>query len=672
VTALDRDPQALRRLLTENPQIGMGWQRLGLVLGAAGDTGSAVTPLRRAVVISPRAGAVWESLGLASMALERWREAAIAYRAALALQPGRGDLAARLAEILARDGRPAEALDAFDLAVSLSPSDSRLRQARAVIRAALGDRRGAVGDLRAALADSPGSAQAQYALGQCLSGLKDQEGAGLRFRRTLALDDQAFEALINLGVLSQHLAEFGFGRRCLRRGLALMPENAEVHGNLGSLEMLLGRVGSAIRRTRRAVHLDPAWVDAHSNLLLALGYTEMANAPYFAEHRHWEARHATPIPVPPHDNDRDPDRRLRVGYLSADFYDHSLGTNIAGLIQYHDHAEVEVHCYAELERPDDMTRHIRVTANHFVETQGLDDAALAERIRADRIDVLMILAGHTARNRLTVAARKPAPIMVSYGDFSTTGLAAMDYWLTDPIVHPPDATQELFTERLMRIPMMVLHRPIDVAPPVSALPAPERGHVTFGSYNNPAKIGRSVISLWARVLARVPESRLILKYRTVFEIADVRDRIHRLFAEQGIPPGRVLFIGGNPNRARHLGLVGEMDIALDPFPFNGCTTTFEALWMGVPVVTLAGTRFLGRMGASFLTHLGLPDLVAADADAYVEAAAKLAADLPRLADLRLTMRERILASPLCDGPAYARSIEAAYRVAWREWCGAMR
>jgi protein O-GlcNAc transferase len=315
-----------------------------------------------------------------------------------------------------------------------------------------------------------------------------------------------------------------------------------------------------------------------------------------------------------------------------------------------------------------MTRHIRELADAFVETQRMDDGELAERIRSDGVDILVVLAGHTARNRLLAAARKPAPILVSYADFSTTGLAAMDYWLTDPIVHPEGQTGERFTETLMRVPMMVLHRPIDVAPPVTTLPARERGHVTFGSCNNPAKIGAGVLDLWAAILSQVPRSRLALKYRKVYEVPDVRARIRGRFAERGVDPDRVVFIGGDVDRASHLALVGEMDVALDPFPFNGCTTTFEALWMGVPVVTLAGRRFLGRMGTSFLTHLGMPELVAPTPEAYVGTAVALSADLDRLAAIRSGLRDRVMASPLCDGPAYARSIEAAFRAAWRRWC----
>ena len=668
------DPQPLRRALAEEPQTALAWQRLGLTIAAGGDVDSALTLLKRATIVSPRLGALWESLGLAFAALDRWTESAAAYRSALGLSSGRADLAARLAEILAKAGRMADAASALDHAIGLSPQDHRLRHDRGVVRATLGDAAGALVDLRAALAAAPDGARTHYLIAQCVMRVDGSVASEVWFARVSSLDSQVIEALLNRGVIAQGRYDVPTARRSFRRAIALVPGDATAHGNFGALDIGLGRIGAAIRRTRRAMILAPDWVDAHSNLLLALGYLDIEPARYFAEHRRWEAFHATPAyaSIRPCDNDPDPDRRLRVGYLSADFFDHALGTNIAGAIEHHDRREVEVHCYAQVGLADDMTRHISALADRFVETQGLDDDALADRIRADRIDILVVVAGHTARNRLIAAARKPAPILVSYADFSTTGLSVMDYWLTDPIVHPEGATEELFTETLMRIPMMVLHRPIDVAPPVSSLPAPSRGHVTFGSFNNPAKIGDAVIALWARLLAKVPDARLMLKYRTAYDVPDVRNRIARRFGEMGGDPGRIIFAGGNLDRPQHLALVGDVDIGLDPFPFNGCTTTFEALWMGVPVVTLAGRRFLGRMGASFLTHLGLPELVADDADGYVAAAASLASDLDRLTALRQGLRQRILASPLCDGPAYARSIEIALRSAWRRWCGGRR
>jgi len=669
MTAATLDPRPLRRALVEEPQLALAWQRLGLMTAAGGDVATALTPLRRAASSAPDLPAPWENLGLALGVLGRWPEAAAAYGTAFGLRSDRADLAAALADALNRSGRHADAASALDRAVALTPADAKLRQARGLARAMSGDAAGATTDLGGALAAEPQAAPLHYVLAQCRLRLSRVVPAEEGYRRVLALDAQFTDALINLGVLVQ-ARDGSFARRLFRRSIALAPANVAATANLALIEMNLGRMDEAIRRLRRAVDLAPEAADTHSNLLLALGYVDIDVDTLFAAHRRWEARHAAPAYpfIRPWTNDPDPERRLRVGYLSADLFNHSLGTNVAGLIQGHDRDQVEVTCYAEIGRPDEMTDHIRSISDRFVETQELDDAALAGRIRDDAIDILVVLAGHTARNRLTAAARKPAPIMVSYAEFSTSGLSVMDYWLTDPAIHPEGATEERFTETLMRIPMLVLHRPIDVAPAVSPLPAPFRGHVTFGSFNNPAKIGDQVVDLWARILRQVPQSRLMLKYRTVYEVQDVRDRIRRMFAERGVEPERIVFGGGNPDRTLHLTLVSEVDIGLDPFPFNGCTTTFEALWMGVPVVTLAGRRWLGRMSTSFLTRLGHTELIASSPDEYVKIACELAADLDRLATLRQTLRPRILASPLCDNAMYARSIEHEFRKAWRRWC----
>jgi predicted O-linked N-acetylglucosamine transferase (SPINDLY family) len=513
MTAARLDPLPLRRALVEEPQMTLAWQRLGLIEAAAGNVVSAVVSLRRATGISPSIAALWENLGLALSALERWPEAAAAYETAFSIRPDRADLAAVLAGAFGKAGRHAEAAAALERAIALSPEDVRLRHDRGVARIMAGEPAAAVADFRATLAWEPTSSQTQYALAQCHARLGQREDAIRLYGRVVAQDRTSVDALINSGVLTESLHDLAGARRLFRRAIALAPANLIAAGNLAILEMNLGRVRSTIRRLRRAVDIAPDAVDTHSNLLLALGYVDSDPERYFAEHRRWAARHAAPAYalIRPWRNDPDPDRRLRVGYLSADFFDHPLGTNIAGLIEHHDRREVEVTCYAEVGRPDDMTRHIRAITDRFVEIQSMSDAVLADRIRDDGIDILMVMAGHTARNRMTVAGRKPAPIMVSYADFSTTGLEVMDYWLTDPIVHPEGATKERFVETLMRIPMMVLHRPIDVAPPVTPLPARQRGHVTFGSCNNPAKIGDDFVALWSRILVQVTEARLVLK-----------------------------------------------------------------------------------------------------------------------------------------------------------------
>ena len=323
--------------------------------------------------------------------------------------------------------------------------------------------------------------------------------------------------------------------------------------------------------------------------------------------------------------------------------------------------------YASVRAADAMTDRFRATADGWRDVLGVSDVDVVRQMRADRLDVLVVLAGHTGHNRLAVAAHRPAPIQVSFHDLATSGLKAMDAWITDPVLHPV-TTGERFTERLVRLPCFYLHEPPADAPEPGPVPALAAGHVTFGSCNNTSKHTPEVFALWAEVLKAVPGSRLLLKYLNRYASARLRRRIEGTFAGHGIDPGRIEFLTGDVGRRDQLAGLRRVDIALDPFPFNGSTTTFEELWMGVPVVTLAGERFLGRVGASVLHQIGLDDLVANDVESYVARAAGLAADPDRLASLRAGLRERVAASPLCDVDAHARSFESALRGLWRDRC----
>jgi predicted O-linked N-acetylglucosamine transferase (SPINDLY family) len=299
----------------------------------------------------------------------------------------------------------------------------------------------------------------------------------------------------------------------------------------------------------------------------------------------------------------------------------------------------------------------------------MNDDQLAAQIREDGIDILVDLAGHTSGHRLGAFARKPAPLQVSWlGYPDTTGLSAIDYRLTDSIVDPPGAADGFSSERLVRLPDgFHCYTPSDAAPDVAPLPAEKNGFVTFGSFNNLSKVNRGVLDAWADVLGRISGSRLVLKSRWL-HMPEVCERIRKLLEQRGVARDRIELVAKLPTSAEHLALYGDIDIALDTFPYNGATTTCEALWMGVPVVTLAGDRHAARLGASMLSRVGLEGLVADRPQDYVEAATRLATDLPALARLRADLRGRVAASPLCDGPGFTRQLEAAFRTMWREWC----
>jgi protein O-GlcNAc transferase len=419
------------------------------------------------------------------------------------------------------------------------------------------------------------------------------------------------------------------------------------------------------------VRLGPEDPRAQSNLIYTLnmhpGYEPSA---IWAEHRLWGQTFADPLTAAsrPHSNDRTPERRLRVGYVSAHFKEHAVNFFVEPILAHHRPEQVEVYCYANLLQGDATTERLRGYAQHWREIAALADQQVADMIRADQIDILVDLSGHIAGNRLQVFAHKPAPLQVTYiGYQNTTGMAAMDFRLTDDWSDPPGTTDAFYTEKLVRLPRSFFcYQPSANAPAVVPLPATTRGYVTFGSFNNFAKVTPQVLAAWAEILARVPDSRLIILADAVPSLLAY---MAQSFAEGGIAADRVEVAARRP-RSDYLELINGVDIALDPFPFQGHTTTCDALWQGLPVVTLAGQTYAQRFGSSTLMTLGLNDLVTPTIEAYVQTAVELAADHESLAKLRDGLRQRMIDSPLADYSAFTANLETQYQTLWRNCCAA--
>jgi predicted O-linked N-acetylglucosamine transferase (SPINDLY family) len=610
---------------------------LGSLQAGIGDIGRAVETLRRAAVEDPGFAAALINLG----AVERRRTMFGAIRLY------------RRARVLAPDDPVA--------LVNLSDAQREAADATAAMASA-----------RAVLLMQPASIDAEAQLGLACQAAGIAGAAAAAYRRALRMDPQHAVAHGNLAIALYEGGAIIAAIAHHRASLMMQPAPSASLNNVGIAWMALGELDQAIASFRRHLACEPEDAAVHSNMLFALSYHPAIDEErWFTATRAWALRHAARLypRAPRFANTRDPERRLRVGYLSADFCSHAIAYNMIGLLEQHDHRAVEVACYASVARPDEMTERYRRAADLWRPIAGLDDPGVAALIQRDQIDILLVMAGHTAGNRPRIYAYKPAPILASYGDLGTTGIETVDYWLTDPRIHPAD-TRERFVEELVRLPVAVIHEPPAGAPAVGPLPAGPAGFVTFGSCNNLSKVTPDVIALWADVLRAVPNSRLLLKYLNRFANDALRERIVGLFARCGIGAERLVFDGELLPFGRRLEIYNRIDIALDPFPFTGCTTTFESLWMGVPVVTLAGRRWLGRMSTSFLGHAGLADWIAQDRPGYVARAAALASDLPRLAAWRAALRERVATSPLCDPVAYARSVEAAYRQMWRRWCAA--
>ena len=458
----------------------------------------------------------------------------------------------------------------------------------------------------------------------------------------------------------------------LRRAISGQPGVAAAHYHLGYALCEQGHVAESIECFRRAAALKPGYSDALMNRAFAMNYDpDSGPGDLYQAHRNWGAL------FPPvetlqkaHTKNRNPKKRLRVGYVSGDFCDHAVNYYFEPLLAGHNYDDFEIFCYSSLPKAaeDEITARLRGYPVRWTSICRASDQAAAARISADRIDILIDLGGYTARSRLTVFAHKPAPVQITWlGYCNTSGLAAMDYRITDAIVDP-EGTEVYNREALFRVrPPYLCYRPFPDAPPVSAPPALASGHITFGSFNNLPKLTPAVIQLWAALLHAVPGSRLVIKavqMRDVPTAKALRDQ----FARHGIAADRIDLLAWRVWTVHHLARYGLIDIALDPFPYTGVTTSCEAMWMGVPVVTLRGDRPAARVGASFLHAVGLDDLVTDDAESYLRTAASLAQNPNRLTELRFQLRERMRTSALCDEAGFARAMEQAYRQMWRAWC----
>jgi protein O-GlcNAc transferase len=645
---------------------------LGLIAYQVGRYESAVELIGQAIRLRDDVHFYYNNLGLALTAHGKLDEAVAHYERALALKPDYAEPHLNLGNALRDQGKPAEAVARYERALAIRPDYAEAHNNLGLALAAQGKLDEAVVRYEHALALKPDYAELHINLGNALRDQGKPDEAVAHYERALALKPDYAEAHNNLGLALKELARFEEALASYDRALAVRPDFAEALNNRGNTLNDQGKLAQAVASYRRALAIKSDYPAAHSNLLFALNYLDSISADaVFAEHvrfgRQLESLLSREVAAPfSRVNLRDARRRLRVGYVSPDFRRHSVSYFLEPILRSHDRKAFELFCYAEVAIPDDVTHRLRGLADHWLVTVGMSDNALAERIRTDRIDILVDLAGHTANNRLPVFARKPAPIQVTWlGYPNTTGLSSIDYRLVDAVTDPEDDPAAWTSETLVRLSNGFLcYGPPTAAPPPGPPPLLESGAVTFSSFNNPNKLSPSTLDTWATLLDRLPQSRLLLK-GLPFADAATCALFHSRLAERGVAPDRLTLMGQTPDATAHLALYRRVDIALDPFPYNGTTTTCEALWMGVPVVTLRGDRHSGRVGASLLGRLGLDDLIARDAVEYIEIVTALCADRARLAELRTTLRARMARSALCNAQAFAHELETAYRTMWR-------
>jgi protein O-GlcNAc transferase len=630
---LDQAQTLYQQVLQAVPEHAEALGLLGTLLHQRGKHAAAEQYLQQSVRLDASSFMAHYNLGLVLIARRKWAQAVGALESAARLDPRSASASYNLGHALVGLGKLEEAARAFPTATALHP----------------------------------GHAAAWNHLGQVLAALGQADAALLAFERASAIQPPLPEALCNLGMHLVTLRRPQQAQAALERCLALRPEMPQALGHLGSALFLQGRLDEALACHQRALALSPNDAQIHSNLVYALHFHPRTTGPDLQrELAAWRQRHAASLPACPHQvTDRDPDRRLRLGLISPDMHEHPVGRGVLPVLEHLDRTRWEVTCFHNHRRGDWLTQRTRVAVDHWLDVADLRDDQLAAAVAERRIDILLDLSLHMGDNRLLVFARRPAPVQVTWAGYpGSTGLTTVDYRLTDPWLDPPGSGDQDYSEVSIRLPHSFwCFDPLSGGPEVNDLPARRAGKLTFGSLNNFAKVNHLVLELWARVLLAVPRSEMLI----LGPEGDHRARTVARLGQLGVDPACVRFADQRP-RQPYLALHHEIDVILDTFPYNGHSTTLDALWMGVPVVSLAGPTAVARGGLSILSNVGLPELAARTPDDYVRIAAALAGDVPRLAALRAGLRGRMQASPLMDLAGFTRDWEAALRGMWRRWC----
>jgi predicted O-linked N-acetylglucosamine transferase (SPINDLY family) len=540
--------------------------------------------------------------------------------------------------------------------VNLSAALRELRQFDAAVTAC-----------RRAIEIDPQSANAYRALGVSAQAAGLYQESLAAFAQLVTIQPQSPEAHYQLAIAHRYVGQLDQCISELQRVIELKPDSAPAYGALGPAYYKQGRIHQAIESFRKALAINPNSPATQSALLYTMQFDPSANPQdILNEHKRWAETFAKPLMqlIRPHLNDRTPDRPLRIGYISPDFLNHPVGRFLMPLFSNQDHSHFKTICYNDSPTTDDLTAKLKSHADEWYDTARLCDETFARKLFDDRIDIAVDLVLHAARNRSLALARKPAPIQICYLAYpGTTGLPTMDYRLTDPYLDPP-GNEHYYTEETIPLPNTYwCYWPHMQTPETSPLPQIANGFVTFGCLNNFPKVSMPTLQTWAKILEKLPSSKLSIHAETGSHVND----LFEFFGDAKIDRSRIEVIDRQMT-TDYLQTYNRIDIALDPFPYNGGTTTCDALWMGVPVIALAGTLAISRAGVSLLSNVGLTDLIGQTPDEYVEIALKLAGDLKRLEELRESLRSRMAQSPLRDEAGLARAIEFIYRNLWQKWC----
>jgi predicted O-linked N-acetylglucosamine transferase (SPINDLY family) len=620
-------------VLSKKPDHSDALHLLGVLAHHTGQHENAYSLIQKAISISPQVPMFYYNLGAVCHALDNFEEAIQNYKKALSLNPNYAEVYSNMGNSLKSLGKIDEAIACYQKAIQLKPD----------------------------------FADAYNNLGTAFNQLHNFSEALANFQKTLTLNPTCMEVLHNIGNAYKDQMQLSEAVLWYQKALTLLPGHPEVCNNLGCVLQSQGKIGEGISCFEMAVEHRPGYAEAHSNLLFGLHYQDDVDPEsLFQQHLAWDIQHGSGITHPSAIRQLIPDsnNRIHIGYLSPDFRQHSVAYFIEPVLKTHDPHRFNITCYSDTFDPDDVTQRIKGLNWGWRDISRISDGRLFDLIQADGVHILIDLAGHTARNRLKVFARKPAPIQISYiGYPNTTGLKAMDYRITDSLADPPGVTDCWHTEKLIRLSGSFLcYQQPDDAPEVSDLPAISTIGITFASFNNRAKITETVIRTWSTILNLIPGARLIIKSRELADTATCRELVKQ-FEDCHVNPEQLELIGFLPFRS-HLALYHRVDVALDTFPYNGTTTTCEAFWMGVPVIALKGASHISRVGVSLLTSVGLDSFIADSLEDYIQKAIVLSQDLTLLSSIRSRLREMTRASPLMDAKTLTRSLEQVYETIW--------
>ena len=624
---LDEAAAIYQEVLTADPGNADALHFLGLIAQQRGDLSTAIEQIEAAIAVEPERSTFYFNLGATFSAAGNLTGAAAAYQKASQLKPDWSDALVNLGTILGQLKK-------------YPPAETALRQA---------------------LELEPQNVSTMIGLTAALEGQGQSAEAEEIGRQTIVLAGSSPEAWTNFGNALNSQEKLSEAEDAFRQALAADAAYSTARYNLGNVLDKQWRKSEALACYRQVIEADPNYLSAWQNMLLNLLYEpEQTESTIFAAHRAWAKQFASAIPAFP--SEKTAGKRLKIGYVSPDFRTHSCAYFLKPLFAAHDRDAFEIYAYANLRQQDETTPWFREQADHWCDIIDVSDTDAAERIREDKIDILVDLAGHSANNRLGIFALKPAPVQISWlGYPSTTGLPEIDYRLTDEVADPSGDADAYHSERLIRLEGgFHCYQPTTTIPDVGPLPALENGYVTFGSFNHTSKITEEVIEIWSQILTRVPESRLLLKGRQL-DSEIVQQKIYELFENQSISAERVTLTGWITRDQNPLALYHSVDICLDTFPYNGTTTSFEALTMGAPVITLRGERHAARVGASILTHLGRSEWIVGTLESYIEKARELAEDLPALQEIRENLRAQLQQSSLANTTEFAAKIEAVYQ-----------